>query len=84
MARITDIDEVACNEICTAVLKQALLDWVSLRRGVAIHNVSRSELYRFFRSDWARALAGNIDPMYLLRQVEALLAAGVPRGGVNA
>ncbi|HPY37564.1 MAG TPA: hypothetical protein PLH38_07020 [Clostridia bacterium] len=50
--------------------------------GTSIKNVSQQELLRFFKSKWAKALAGDIDPMLLIRQVEALLEDGVPRGGV--
>ena len=78
------IDEVACGDLCTAIIKQALLDWVTLRRGDTIENVSQQELLRFFRSKWAKAMSGDVNPMKLLRQVDVLLDEGVPRGGVSA
>ncbi len=82
LKRLECMDTHACNELCTAILRQAVLDWVAVRCGTSIKNVSQQELLRFFKSKWAKALAGDIDPMHLIRQVEALLEDGVPRGGV--
>lgn len=79
-----DSVDKAYENLANAIVVKACEDYAALKRGKKRAGVHMSSLVAFFKSPWCGMLCGGVDPMYLMRRIDAEGLPVVKRGRKKA